>query len=75
MVNYTCEEKTEVNQSSNELSSVTEFQVEMELKSGYKYRPNLKRIADDMEQEVKGLVATRESKYSRGISFVGKGVK
>lgn len=75
MVNYTCEEKAEVNQSSNELSSVTEFQVEMELKSGYKYRPNLKRIADDMEQEVKGLVTTRESKYSRGISFVGKGVK
>jgi HD superfamily phosphohydrolase/uncharacterized protein YjbK len=44
-----------------------EFQIEIELKSDFIHRVNLKHLTDQIEQSIKGLTPTTESKYERGL--------
>lgn len=50
--------------------SVAELQVELELKSDYAHKPNLKRVTDDLRQKVAGLYPVRDTKYIRGLAAI-----
>lgn len=49
--------------------SSSEYQVEIELKSDYPHRVNLKLLTDYLENEVVELKATSDSKYKRGLAL------
>lgn len=55
---------------NNEVSSVSDYQIEIELKSDYPHSVNLKLFTDDIERNIEGLKSTHESKYLRGISVL-----
>lgn len=45
-----------------------DYQIEIELKSDYIHRVNLKMLTDDLEREVSKLESSTESKYKRGLT-------
>ncbi|WMJ77790.1 MULTISPECIES: CYTH domain-containing protein [unclassified Sedimentibacter] len=49
---------------------VEDFQIEIELKSEYQHRVNLKILTDEMEREIKELKISDISKYKRGMSLL-----
>lgn len=49
-----------------------DLQIEIELKSAYVHRVNLKRITDALEEEISGLESSTESKYIRGRKLLTK---
>lgn len=48
---------------------INDYQIEIELKSQYQHRVNLKILTDDLEKDVNGLVNSKTSKYKRGIGL------
>lgn len=52
--------------------SVNDFQIEIELKSDYQHRVNLKMLTDDIENSVNGLIVSNTSKYLRGLELLSK---
>lgn len=46
-----------------------ECQLEIELKSSYQYRPNMKKLTDRMELDLSFLSAIEDSKYQRALRF------
>lgn len=44
-----------------------EYQIEIELKSDYNHRKNLKRVSDYLEENISELKPSQESKYRRGL--------
>jgi inorganic triphosphatase YgiF len=51
-------------------NKVNDFQIEIELKSSYPHRVNLKMLTDDIERNVNGLVSSKTSKYLRGLQLI-----
>ena len=49
---------------------VEDFQIEIELKSDYSHRVNLKMLSDDIEKNVAGLISSKTSKYIRGMQLL-----
>lgn len=47
-----------------------DFQIEIELKSQYQHRVNLKMFTDELETHVKGLEVSDTSKYKRGLKLI-----
>ena len=47
-----------------------EFELEIELKSNYYHRVNLKEISDYIVNKLEGGVFTKESKYERGLKYL-----
>lgn len=47
-----------------------EYQLEIELKSDYSHRVNLKLITDELESRVPELTMTLDSKFKRGIKLI-----
>ena len=45
-----------------------DYQIEIELKSDYIHRVNLKMLTDDLERKVSKLESSTESKYKRGLT-------
>jgi len=45
-----------------------DYQIEIELKSDYIHRVNLKMLTDDLERRVSKLESSTESKYTRGLA-------
>ena len=45
-----------------------DYQIEIELKSDYIHRINLKMLTDDLERKVSKLESSTESKYKRGLT-------
>lgn len=56
--------------NNNEYS---ECQLEIELKSSYQNRLNMKKLTDEMESQIKYLVPIEESKYQRALRQTGDG--
>ena len=52
-----------------------EFELELELKSNYYHKANLKAISDYLCEELIGLTVTEKSKYERGISYLKETTK
>lgn len=48
----------------------SEYQVEIELKSDYSHRVNLKLFSDELETSVPSLITTLESKFKRGLKLL-----
>lgn len=46
-----------------------EYQIEIELKSDFIHRVNLKSLSDYLEESVPGLITTTDSKYKRGCQL------
>jgi len=59
-------------ENSNE--KCEDFQIEVELKSDYQHRVNLKMLTDDIEKNVSGLISCKTSKYLRGLELLNKNV-
>ncbi|MEG1760790.1 MAG: HD domain-containing protein [Hydrogenoanaerobacterium sp.] len=57
---------TYINANGNEAK---DYQIEIELKSDYVHRVNLKMLTDDLENKVHGLVSSSQSKYERGLEL------
>lgn len=55
---------------NNQEDMVSDFQIEIELKSQYQHRVNLKMLTDGIERVVKGLTVSKISKYKRGIELI-----
>ncbi len=49
--------------------SAHEYQIEIELKSDFIHRINLKMLTDSLDEKVPGLIPTTVSKYRRGLSL------
>lgn len=47
----------------------SEFQIEIELKSDYPHRVNLKLLTDLLEESIPELIISKDSKYRRGLKF------
>lgn len=47
-----------------------DYQVEIELKSDYIHRVNLKMLTDDLERHISKLESSTESKYKRGLAML-----
>lgn len=47
-----------------------DYQVEIELKSDYHHRVNLKLLSDQLEQKLSFLQPVNESKYYRGMKLL-----
>lgn len=47
-----------------------DYQVEIELKSDYIHRVNLKMLTDDLERHIPKLESSTESKYKRGLMML-----
>jgi HD superfamily phosphohydrolase/uncharacterized protein YjbK len=58
-----------INQSGDEAKDI---QVEIELKSDYLHRVNLKMLTDYLEKKISSLEPLSESKYKRGLSLLTK---
>ena len=54
--------------SSNSGHKAYDYQIEIELKSDYIHRVNLKMLTDDLERKVSKLESSTESKYKRGLT-------
>jgi inorganic triphosphatase YgiF len=50
--------------------SAHEYEIEMELKSDFIHRINLKMVTDYLESNLSGLSPTRLSKYKRGLNII-----
>lgn len=50
---------------------IEDYQIEIELKSNYIHRINLKVLSDEIEKNVSGLTSLKESKYERGLKLTG----
>ncbi len=48
---------------------IKDYQIEIELKSDYPHRVNLKMLTDEIEKQVPELNSTRTSKYLRGLQL------
>lgn len=48
---------------------IDDYQIEIELKSDYEHRVNLKMISDFLEEGLNELISTKESKYKRGLKL------
>jgi hypothetical protein len=55
---------------SNDKKTANDLQVEVELKSDFIHRINLKMISDYFESTVSGISPTRKSKYKRGLELL-----
>jgi len=51
-------------------NEVREYQLEIELKSDYSHRTNLKLLTDELESVVKGINITLDSKFKRGLKLL-----
>lgn len=51
---------------------IEDFQIEIELKSDYSHRVNLKILTDDIERSVTGLTSSKTSKYLRGLLLLNQ---
>ena len=49
-----------------------DFQIEIELKSDYPHRVNLKKLTDDMEKNIPDLEESSVSKYIRGLDILNE---
>ena len=49
-----------------------DFQIEVELKSDYPHRVNLKRLTDDLEKNIEGLTSSKTSKFLRGLQLLSE---
>lgn len=49
-----------------------DYQIEIELKSDYSNRVNLKMLSDYLESQIAGLKPLLQSKYKRGLSLIEK---
>ena len=49
--------------------SAHEYQIEIELKSDFIHRINLKMLTDSLDEQVPSLIPTTVSKYRRGLSL------
>lgn len=54
---------------------VHDYQIEIELKSDYIHRINLKMFTDDLEQHISKLESSTESKYKRGLRMLSRGMR
>jgi inorganic triphosphatase YgiF len=59
-----------VTYSNPEGKEANDYQVEIELKSDYIHRVNLKILTDDLESQISGLKSTKISKYQRGLQLL-----
>lgn len=55
---------------NNDDKKAQEYQVEIELKSEYRHRVNLKLLTDILEKRVKGLTSCKSPKYIRGLELL-----
>ena len=62
----------EVTYASSNLLKVSECQIEIELKSEYQHKVNLKMLSDMLEKEVDEIIPSNESKFERGLRLTFK---
>jgi len=55
---------------SKDSKEFKEYQLEIEVKSDYSHRTNLKLLTDQLESEIEGINITMESKYQRGLRLL-----
>ena len=55
--------------NSRNSKTAQDYQIEIELKSKYLHRVNLKILCDYLEKEVPDLSSSRHSKYKRGLEL------
>lgn len=65
-------DKVKYKKRLNSENVVNDFQLEIELKSDYIHRINLKLITDYLEDQIKELKPCEESKYKRGLKLLEK---
>lgn len=53
---------------------VKDYQIEIELKSEYLHRVNLKIISDYLENKIPDLITTTMSKYKKGLELINKNI-
>jgi hypothetical protein len=53
----------------------SDYQIEIELKSDYIHRINLKILTDYLEKNIPELTPMNESKYKRGLKLTEKGIE